>query len=207
MTRVTEQQLAQFVAALEAELAPAKLHLEGLAGDRNGHLLNGELGKRGLPNTIPNIVFVIKEILFQDKLEWLVEPKKLQAHKALVKANGHSSTKIENPRELEAKRQEAVKASEAASALAKKNDKFENLTRVLIGSYAPRDKRGNPAYRKQSEEQTRLRAYVDREIARNADRESIYQMVEKDIARLYREEEQEHTGAPRVQTDAIYPNW
>src|SRR5439155_2769665 len=98
-------------------------------------------------------------------------------------------------------------AADAAKALGKKNVKFEKLILVLIDSYAPRDKRGNKAYRKQSDEQTRLRAYVDREIAHNADRESIYQMVEKDIARLYKEEEREHTGAPRVQTDAIYPNW
>ena len=192
-----QQAVLKIVAEFQKALLPARL----ADTNSNGVVIAAALSKRSLPFTVENLIHVVNELLFSDVLTWLVEPKKLQAQRH------EKPTKIDNPLKLEAEREAKLKATEAASALAKKNDKFEKLTRVLIDSYAPRDKRGNKAYRRQSEEQTRLRAYVDREIARNADRESIYNMVAKDIERLYKEEEREHTGSPQVQTDAIYPGW
>ncbi len=195
---LSPEQQATLIAEFQTALLPARL----ADTNANGVVIAAALNKRGLSFSVENLIHVVNEILFSDVLTWSVKPVKL-----LAQERHEKPAKIDNPLKLEAEREAKIKAVEAADALGKKNVKFEKLTLVLIDSYAPRDKRGNKAYRKQSDEQTRLRAYVDREIARNADRESIYQMVEKEIARLYKEEEREHTGAPKVQTDAIYPNW
>jgi hypothetical protein len=144
-------------------------------------LLAAELQKNQMPETAENLRWATNKIVLESKLQWVpgYEPPKLKAQK-LNEANV-----IELPDAL--KDAEALRLRRLAQEAAdkKKAEDAKTFERIdgaisLLRLHFVSDTDDNKA---------RLRGYVAKQKARNADAESIFTRVKQDIARLYREEE------------------
>lgn len=173
-----KEQVAAYVAALQAALHPASLILKGPAGDRNGNALHGELTKRHLANTIDNVVLVINEILLENKLEWEIKPKKL----VLYEKNDAPKAK-ESPLQLEAERAALIKKTEEAEAKSKADAKCWERINLAVENFNPRKASAK------IDERAKLRAHVERERARNANPEGVFEAIRKYIDDFYKNEE------------------
>lgn len=177
--------IAKFVSELQAALAPARLNLDGPAGDRNGYLLKGELDKRGLPNDIPNIVAVINAILFENKLEWSIEPKKLQAQKnSNPNAPLMEKTAWKEKLDSEATRVANTKTVEQAAAKKKADDESIKRSRDLISGYNP-IKKGRYDNAEREEMQKKWSAALDAEIANKGNLQTFAQALATVIQNRY----------------------
>jgi len=186
-TSATATQAAAEAAVIELKkrLLPAVLK----ETNDNGAQIALYLNKNGLDFTNPDHLYkAVQAILFKGLLEW--EPGKEPAALRARKQNEGFAT-IKSAQESQAEFNQKKKAGEAADA--KKKADAETLKRIdsIIAAYTPVE-RGRIIFGRQNEVQTRLRAYVATQVARNADPQSISEQVEKEIQRLYAESEKAH---------------
>jgi hypothetical protein len=132
-----QQQAAETVAKLYTELF-AVLRPACLAQTHaNGYILMTELKKRGtdpLKATVKDLLKVVDDILYQDKLEWVVKPAKLVAQEQNQR---QVPVKLESPLESERKLLEAKKKVEIADAKAAANAESIAQAKSLIETYRP----------------------------------------------------------------------
>ncbi len=164
-------------------LLPYRMYLDPRtpAGMQNLVLLAAELRKHGMPETAENLYWTTNKIVLENKIQWVpgYEPAKLKAQK-LNKANIEvlpNVTKEVGDFLARKKNAEAAQAKSAADAKT-----FERIDDV-INSLRLHFQSDTISHK------DRLRGYVAKQKARNADAESIFTRVKQDIARLYREEE------------------
>jgi len=164
-------------------LLPYRMYLDHTtpAGMQNLVLLAAEVRKNGLPETPENLYWATNKMVLENKIQWVpgFEPAKLKAQKL------NESNVIELPdafKDAEALRlrrlaQEAADAKKAADVKT-----FERIDGAIFNLrlHFQSDTADN---------QTRLRSYVLKQKARNADPESIFRQVKLDIERLYKDEE------------------
>jgi hypothetical protein len=104
----------------------------------NGYCIVHEVTKRHgtalAAFTVENAYKVVNDILFTDKLEWQIEPKKLQAHKANSKATIIPvAPEVVGSDAFEQKK----RAGEAADAQAKADEESIKAAKSLIAAYLP----------------------------------------------------------------------
>jgi hypothetical protein len=164
-------------------LLPYRMYLDprNPAGAQNLVLLSAELRKNGLSETAENLYSVTNKIVLENKIQWIegCEPPKLKAQKL------NESNVIELPdatKEAEARRLRKLAQEAADKKKAEDVKTFERIDGAIsaLRLHFVSDTNDN---------QTRLRGYVGKQKARNADPESIFTQVKKDIARLYSDEE------------------
>jgi hypothetical protein len=127
-TIVAPDATVKMIADFRAALLPASL-----AGTKeNGAVLGVEMNRRGLPHTVENLVRVTNEILFDNKLEWEVEPAKLKARRA----NSATQNQVDAKRGQDAFAVK-VKAGEAADTQKADDEDSIKQAKSLIGSYLP----------------------------------------------------------------------
>ena len=139
-----------------------------------------------LPHNADSCLKAVHALLFQDSaLTWDVKPQKLLAFE-----NMRRPTIIPTTPDLHehAKWTEKIKAHDISDAKAKADAEATQKITIAINSYTPISG-GRISYGKQAEEQKRLLAYVQQQLARKAIPQSIFEQVEKEIARLYRVDE------------------
>ncbi|SRR6266481_7728252 len=164
-------------------LQPYQMYLDHTtpAGMQNLAILSAEVRKNGMVETAETLYWATNKIVLENKLLWVpgLEPAKLKAQK-LNEAN------IQVPQDA-LKDAEALRlrrlAQEAADKKSAENVKtFERIDGAIFNLrlHFASDTKDN---------QDRLRGYVAKQKARNADPESIFTQVKKDIERLYKEEE------------------
>jgi hypothetical protein len=128
-----QQAVIKLYTELNAALGKARL----AQTHDNGYILAAELNKRGiqlLNATVKDLLKVIDDILYQDKLEWVpgFEPAKLKAG-----LPGQKPPKLENPIKLEQERTDMLRSSEAAAAKSATDKAAEKQCDEVIGSYMP----------------------------------------------------------------------
>lgn len=146
-----------------------------------GQMVNGHMQTHQIPYTEEGFYRAVRDLMRQ--LPWDRKPAALIA---IEKADAPAL--VENPRTLEEARLNLAKQHEQRDKVLAENAATEKLIEAAISAYFPVNRMGRPSLPKKEAEQARLRAYVKQEIARNADRKSILEQVNKEIERLYAEE-------------------
>lgn len=164
-------------------LLPYRMHLDPRtpAGMQNLVLLAAELRKHGMQETPENLRWATNKILLENKIEWVpgYEPEKLKAQK---RNEANIEVLPDSLKDAESLRLRRL-AQEAADKKSAENVKtFERIDGAIS---ALRLRFASDT----TDNQDRLRGYVAKQKARNADPESIFTQVKKDIARLYSDEE------------------
>ncbi len=164
-------------------LLPYRMYLDPRtpAGAQNLVLLAAELRKHGMPETPENLRWATNKIVLENKIQWFpgYEPEKLKAQK---RNEANIEVLPDGFKDAEALRLRRL-AQEAADKKSAENVKtFERIDGAIsaLRQHFLSDTADN---------QARLRGYVAKQKARNADPESIFRQVKQDIERLHREEE------------------
>jgi hypothetical protein len=166
----------EMLIGLREALLPAKLKTI----HANGYYIMNEVTKRGLPLTVDSALRVVKETLFDRKLEWEIEPAALKAKKA----NEKPAT-VESSVKLNEQRAKVVKDAEIADAYAAEQSEYEQVVLTLIDSFLPYNRRGSIDYRKRDEVQAALKKHVAAEKARGCRMRDVHGIVAEHIRKEY----------------------
>ena len=164
-------------------LLPYRMYLDprNPAGAQNLVLLAAELCKNGLPETAENLRWATNKIVLENKIQWVpgFEPEKLKAQKrneANVQVLPNVTKEVDD---FLTRKKNAEAADKKKAEDAKTFQRIDDAIAALRLHFASDT----------TDNKTRLRGYVEKQKARNADPESIFNQVKKDIARLYSDEE------------------
>ncbi len=174
--------ISKAYAAAEKQLLPAKLKVT----QENSNAVIAEITRAhgvGSPAIYKSETYYEAFKALYRTLDWAVPPAKLVAERQNERP-ATITTALESQKAWSAK----VKAGEIADAKKKADAEAIKKIEAAINNYSPIDIRGL-SFGKQATEQTRLRAYVKQELARNASPQSIFEQVEKEISRLYAADE------------------
>jgi hypothetical protein len=179
-----ERILAEFAKTL----LPARLITEGETGVRNGNILAIELQKRNLTLTVPNLVRITNEVLFQNRLEWVpgCEPAKFAARKE-HEAKMNQSVAKNATDDFTAR----LRKSEAADAKAKADEASIRQAKNIIAAFTPtkNTSRGTAIdYARQANVQQALTKALDNAIQKKANLQAFAQWVSDEVARMYEAE-------------------
>jgi hypothetical protein len=167
----------EMLIGLREALLPAKLKTI----HANGYYIMNEVTKRGLPLTVDSALRVVKETLFDKKLEWEMEPAALKAKKA----NEKPAT-VESLVKLNEQRAETVKAAEVADAYQKEQESFEQSALDLINGFLPYTRNGQRIdYRRQEQVQSHLKKYLAQQKAKGASMKEAHAAISAEIQRQY----------------------
>jgi hypothetical protein len=177
LTPQQTQDAIKMFTELRAALLPAKLANK----HSNGYAIANEVLKRNLPLTVDSALKVVKAILFENKLEWEIEPAALKAKKA----NEKPAT-VESLVKLNEQRAETVKAAEVADAYAKEQESFEQSALDLINGFLPYTRNGQRIdYRRQEQVQSHLKKYLEQQKAKGASMKEAHAAISAEIQRQY----------------------
>jgi hypothetical protein len=144
-------------------------------------LLAAELRKHGMAENAENLRWATNKILLENKIQWVPgsEPEKLKAQK---RNEANIEVLPDAFKDAEALRLRRLAQEAADKKKAEDTKTFERIDGAisLLRLHFMSDTKDN---------QARLRGYVEKQKARNADPESIFRQVKLDIERLHREEE------------------
>jgi hypothetical protein len=150
----------------------------------NAAAISQYVKSHNLPHNAESCLKAVHALLFQDSaLTWDVKPQKL----LLMERDARPAT-ITTALESEKLWAARVKAGEIADAKRKADVEATKAITSAINGYTP-VAGGRISFGKQAEETKRLHEYVKQQLARNASPQSIFEQVEKEIARLYRVDE------------------
>jgi hypothetical protein len=151
---LTPEQQAQVNAMLKKfadRLLPAKLRNT----NRNGLFLADYNVSRGLPINEDTLYDAAKAIYAT--LDWEIKPAKL----VLEQESANKPVALENPLELDQKRQAIIKADEQKAKIEREFAALVTQCEDLIASYYPRKKMGALDYPEQAESQKKWKATLE----------------------------------------------
>ena len=161
--------------------------------NENGRVMAAELQKRGWEHNLENFIRVTNAILFEDKLQWILEPKKLQAQKKSQAPKSVEQIKSETARgELD--RQAAARKQEADAATKKDSDAGYKAARSAVEGYLPmrRGPKGSDVIDHLEMETTKtlLKKHIESEIVKGVNGQAVLLKVAEFLQKRYEAQEQ-----------------